>query len=732
MRTRVSAFILIVLLCPTAVTATGDPSRSPSFTLALRPDAPLDRFAAGKLGVVLPSMASSYLVVAYRYLAGMSPTEDQQRAILSVWHQRLGGARLLVDHGYIPIEPEMSLEDSLDQWLATRNRVPGAPSVSFNWWEANKENRKGYFQFLNCTAGAFGKASETLAERIQHFGVESDEVASWLLAQDAVFDNCSGKKAAAIPPAASPDDDPLLRYDRAYQIAAAHFYAGNFAEAQKQCEAIASDGPSPWRDWARLVLARILVRRVDLEGESPALIASASAALKDILNDDSQVKVHAAARSMLHIICARRHDPTAAAYLASGILRPNSVEDFAWDFNAFTHGPLVNHKIDPAVAEDDLTRWIGAFAGVGEKGYANARWRKEHSLPWLVATLANANSGDSSLPELLKEAAKVEEESVAWPTVTYHRLRLEPSKAKARGELDALLPLINRSLPASSRNLFAELRFALAEDLDDLLRQAPRVPVAIVDDERGESDDASPGQEPFFDQDAACVFNVQLPLSMLVQATQHGTLPPRLRKELTHIAWVRAVLLGDQPKAKELARLMISLNRDTPLSAGLTSYVEAKSTPERDIAAAMVIGRNPGLSCWVRQGFLRSAPPHERGSPHTNWWAFDGIAAFQQANRARRAPAFLTESQRATATTEYQKLLTLGNGPTCLGQLALNAVTALPNDPRVPELLYLVVRASREGRGDAQTGRWSKAAFDMLHTRFPKSEWTERTPYWYR
>jgi len=40
------------------------------FTDARRPDAPLDAFARGRLGVLLPSYATAYLVVAYRHLSG--------------------------------------------------------------------------------------------------------------------------------------------------------------------------------------------------------------------------------------------------------------------------------------------------------------------------------------------------------------------------------------------------------------------------------------------------------------------------------------------------------------------------------------------------------------------------------------------------------------------------------------------------------------------------------------
>lgn len=49
----------------------------------------------------------------------------------------------------------------------------------------------------------------------------------------------------------------------------------------------------------------------------------------------------------------------------------------------------------------------------------------------------------------------------------------------------------------------------------------------------------------------------------------------------------------------------------------------------------------------------------------------------------------------------------------------------------MPEALALSVRATRFGPGDADTTTWSKTAFTLLHQRYPKSEWTKKTPYRY-
>jgi hypothetical protein len=53
-------------------------------------------------------------------------------------------------------------------------------------------------------------------------------------------------------------------------------------------------------------------------------------------------------------------------------------------------------------------------------------------------------------------------------------------------------------------------------------------------------------------------------------------------------------------------------------------------------------------------------------------------------------------------------------------------------DPRVPGALALAVKSTRFGCADLKSGELSKAAFDLLHSRYPKSSWPEQTKYWFK
>jgi hypothetical protein len=54
-----------------------------------------------------------------------------------------------------------------------------------------------------------------------------------------------------------------------------------------------------------------------------------------------------------------------------------------------------------------------------------------------------------------------------------------------------------------------------------------------------------------------------------------------------------------------------------------------------------------------------------------------------------------------------------------------------PDDSRVPQALHLAVRATRYGCTSPDTTHLSEAAFKLLHERYPKSEWAEKTKYHY-
>ena len=116
MARRLLCFALIVgmaalLLAPgTSVNACGPYFSTAVFTYTLHPDYPLADFAGGKLGLLQPTYAPSYLVVAYRYLNGGKFTDGEQKSVENLWRARLAE----YNYGAIPDA------DSTKVWLDAR------------------------------------------------------------------------------------------------------------------------------------------------------------------------------------------------------------------------------------------------------------------------------------------------------------------------------------------------------------------------------------------------------------------------------------------------------------------------------------------------------------------------------------------------------------------------------------------------------------------------------------
>ncbi|MBK5299233.1 MAG: hypothetical protein JJE40_18940 [Vicinamibacteria bacterium] len=96
------------------------------------------------------------------------------------------------------------------------------------------------------------------------------------------------------------------------------------------------------------------------------------------------------------------------------------------------------------------------------------------------------------------------------------------------------------------------------------------------------------------------------------------------------------------------------------------------------------------------------------------------------------SPAFLTDQERRRAAEERSALETIDTGPNELGRRVLDWARRNPTDPRVPEALHRIVRATRVGCTTDATGTISRSAFELLHSRYPKSPWAARTPHWFK
>jgi hypothetical protein len=329
-------------------------------------------------------------------------------------------------------------------------------------------------------------------------------------------------------------------------------------------------------------------------------------------------------------------------------------------------------------------------------------------------------------------------------------------KDEARQQLDSVLAQTNSTMPPSSQNLLRALRLKLARNLDEFLKYAQRMPVGVTFDYDGRELPEDPGTDvaarmtgrAFFDADSAWILNERMPLSVLQAGAHRHSLPDHLRRELARAAWVRAVLLEREEVGKELVLILEKLAPE--LKGALQPYLSASNPDARKFAAAFIMLKFPGLWPYVRAGGGRRTAINRIDNFRDNWWCSfgqEGPHDFWNENMKlwvstplRRLypeskfdfPDFLDQAQRATALKEWDTLVAAGTAPNYLCQQVLHWARQNPTDPRVPEALHLAVKSTRYGCTDERTGRFSRAAYELLHRRYPGSEWARRTKYWYQ
>jgi hypothetical protein len=736
---------LIAMILPRPARACGPFFTDAIFTFEKHPDFPLERFARGQIGLLQPNYARSYLVAAYRNLTGARLSDDEVNALKRLWEERIN------------LSYDYSSDDWIKKWKDARAKVPGlAAAPDINVYR-NREKPNDYETFLNCQQDAFDAAVATLNDRIARFGADSPIVRDWAATQDIVFSNCGGGEN--IPPAANGADEVIQRA-HSYQTAAANFYATKFDEAAKQFDVIGKDAASPWRLIAPYLAARAMLRKGSLaekEEQGKPALADAEKRLTSILNNEELSRSHHPAERLLNLTRLRLHPEEKTRELGHAIARKDEAKDFkqaVWDYTVlldkFVGEEEVNSSSAPqAIRTDDLTDWILTFQDQSEaaKNHALSRWEAKKTVPWFVAALAKSNDL-SVATEFMNGSVGIDRTSPAFPLVVFHTARLlrESGRAdEARGFIDRTFAGDMTSWPQSALNSLLHERMMVARNLDEFLKAAAREPAGFSDNDDGrevpmeqkEAAEMTKDAKVFFDTDATNVFNKLMPVALINEAAGSPTLAVNLRRDVTQAVFMRAALLDRVATANQAATKLAAIYPQ--LREFLTAYQRATTPDARRFAAAYVALKFPGLRPFVTAGVGRSTDVGEIDSYRDNWWCaeppgmFGGAPQSEQNGQSMSSipPDFLKVRQ-AEAAKEYAALQALGTAPNYLAQTVIGWATKTPADQRAPEALALAVKSTRYGCTDKETGRWSKAAFDLLHRKYPNTSWAKETKYWFK
>ncbi len=432
-------------------------------------------FTRGEIGVVRPHLARRYLVHAYRTLSGR-PASVREAADIPHRPSNVKARRWWSGR-------RCAMRFCLRIHESTRRRLCPTCLASC---------RPPTRSFANCADDAFANAVRTARARSDRFGAQSAALREWAAAQEAVFANCSSE-TLVLPAVLADTADPLLRADRAYQTAAAYFYALQYDEAARRFRAIGDDRSSPWRPYGRYLAARATIRSATVPevsgAEANARLEGAKRELEAVLADPAAASLHRSARGLigfvdfrLHLV-ARVHEISARLATAPAIdgadldeyrrLMDRAIGDtVAYDYDR------VKDR-DALIAGDDLTDWVLAMQDGRDAAAprALARWQETKSTPWLVAALWTLPPDHASAGAVLDAAQAIDRSSPAFQTVAFLRVRLLAAAGRLEDARAALASLPDAPAPgfqAETVNLLRAERLMLARTLEEFLAAAPR------------------------------------------------------------------------------------------------------------------------------------------------------------------------------------------------------------------------------------------------------------------
>jgi hypothetical protein len=661
----------------------------------------LQSFDKGELGIVHPWYRRRFLVGAYRELKwpGARPGDLEPPAVT-------------------PAPPANSEQQ---EWLTARAST-GAPNVQFGFINVYKSNPATNDYFMNCNYDAFLAAKSTLEARGAKYGTGDPRVKAWISAQDMVFQNCS--QGPAIPQPLPAGADALDRADRDYQIAAAHFYSGQLKVARDEFLAIGRDAQSPWRDWGPYLAARAMIRMGALE--------DAEKQLRSMVADPAQAGGHDRAGRLLKTAEAKLRPIETMAGVGRDLAsrQPENIPDLAasytWMYDVLSSKP---GQIEKAAGLDDLTDWIRTFqlGGGAPRGYALERWKASHHDPWLIAALYSADSESEAVAaaDAMKPGAPGYLSAQYYSALAFERTGRDE---EARSRLDRVL---REKLPPGARNALLAARMKLAHTWEEFLRDAVRQPGGEDDPGARTYDPKAPG----LDADSVAIFQYQIPLDLYATAIRDSKLSASIRANLALAGWTRDIVLDRIGAARELAPALAG--HFPVLRPDLERFQQSDSSGAM-FSAVFLMLRNPGVHIYPRTGWGRVTPLNQRDSFRDNWWCPvqpEPLSPVLREIYGQNQPEarFLTAAEREAAKSEAKALEPSLRGPDFLAEKTLSWAGSHGDDPRVPEALHRVVQAMRYACGTETTreSSYSKRAFTLLHKRYPNSEWTKKTKYWY-
>jgi len=747
----------LALLAAPSVHASGGGGDAPQDELVSRsaPDYDRDQMLRGHVGILLPTWDR-----ASQYLA---------------W-------RAIVTGGKAPSAPRPASRAASDVPAGWRDAAK-APPAAIGGIDIPAINANSVFDRPNCNADAQDFAATTLAAVQARPDRTQARVDAWVAAQTRVFKLCERDPLEVL---AAPDPlieplpatEPLYwRQLREYQAAAAAFYAAHYAQSQQAFARIGHTPGHPMQGWGAYLALRSHLRAVQLSTTPKAGTATPAPARPEqladlatlrkegaaILADGALAPMHAATEATLRraaFLLAPGHRYAELTAMLSDLKADPSHEDALddWQLIGSSRPDALTdeHAIEALLEAHPWFDWVSGLPGGTDalppaparaassacpadcvhanEAFAGAAGKAGERRAWLVEALMFAAPPSSALETA---AQAVPPQAPEYATVRYYlagHLAASGRADAARSMSEGLLGRLQSGKPLSTSaiNLVTQQRFGLATSVADASSWLLMFPNASTNPDTGERADPAAAVLAPSDEGMRWL-DRSLSVADLLTLAHSLKTPSAWRSRIAVAAWMRADLLGDAPAALEAASLV---EQEVPaLKAVALRYRVTPAGPERQhwlLVGALRHGLSPDFPRYGRD-MGATYPLAKPDETVADLWCRIGDDELDADAGARRSPLQPPEvtADAARRDAERARLLKMHTATGFVGQHVLAWAATHPADKDLPWLLYVAVQSSRGGCLDPDHTAISKKAWQLLHQRFPRSPWTEQTPYFY-
>lgn len=646
---------------------------------------------------------------------------------------------------------------------------------------------------MNCRPDALVFAQGLLQSLKKRADATPARVQAWTDAQQRVFDLCNHDPLDVLgdadpllaPPLPLPAAEPLYwRQLREYQLAAMAFYGAHYVQSEQAFARIGKSAGHPMQSWGAYLALRSHLRALQLpDPAAPKPEAGQPPRVAPEQVDDLKALRREGAAILADPALAARHEDTAATLRrAAYLLAPNfhfaeltdQLDDFKsdpfsddiladWSFIGFAgYGAA---RAQPGTFEALRARrawfdWLASMApptdGVEPpkkdappcgpscehvmKAWGESRAGSGPRRAWLLAALMS--KAPLSRP-MEQEARAVDAKAPEFLSVRYWLA----ARLLAAGRADEARPLTEdlvarlrkRGTPMpSALNLAIQQRFAEATSVADAAPWLLMRPLATTTPDTGESAPVpvtSMTTRPSLD--GTLWLDRGLAVKDMLELARALKTPSPWRSRLAVAAWMRADLLGDAASAADASTLVEDFVPS--LKPITTRYRALPGAPERHHALMMAALRH-NLSPDILDGNPDADgtwPLQKPDDISAGMWCRIGADDVSEYFRSALdkslppLPAPVVSGDPARRDVERKQLFDLHSATGFIGLHAIDWAASHPADKDLPWLLHVAVASSRGGCVDADRSAISRKAWQVLHKRFPRSEWTAQTPYFY-